>query len=325
MLPELDQLSPDHRSGFIAVIGRPNVGKSTLLNRLLGQKIAITSPKPQTTRNQLLGMLTTDDYQMIFLDTPGMHRPSNKLGEYMMGVVNETISGADLILWLVDVHVPPKAEDRAIAESLHELYQRGNLPPVIVGLNKLDKPGAVAILDERMDAYLALFGWMEAQPQADAERVPRVQVIAFSALTGHNVDALLEMLRATLPQGPRFYPADQVTDMQTRFIVAELIREKALMLLQQEVPHSLAVDVDEFSERENGMVYISAVLYVERSSQKGIVLGNKGSMIKRIGQAARPEIEELVGSKVYLELWVKVWEKWRKREGMLRQLGYSMK
>lgn len=323
MLPELDQLSPDHRSGFIAVIGRPNVGKSTLLNRILGQKIAITSPKPQTTRNQLLGMLTTDDYQMIFLDTPGMHKPSNKLGEYMMGVVNETISGADLILWLVDVHVPPKAEDRAIAESLHELYQRGNLPPVIVGLNKLDKPGAVANLDERMEAYLALFDWLKKKSEDEA--VSPVQAIAFSALTGYNVDALLEMLRATLPQGPRFYPADQVTDMQTRFIVAELIREKALMLLQQEVPHSLAVDVDEFSERENGMVYISAVLYVERSSQKGIVLGNRGTMIKRIGQAARPEIEELVGSRVYLELWVKVWEKWRKREGMLRQLGYSIR
>lgn len=323
MLPELDQLSTDHRSGFIAVIGRPNVGKSTLLNRILGQKIAITSPKPQTTRNQLLGMLTTDDYQMIFLDTPGMHKPSNKLGEYMMGVVNETISGADLILWLVDVHVPPKAEDRAIAESLHELYQRGNLPPVIVGLNKLDKPGAVANLDERMEAYLALFDWLKKKSEDEA--VSPVQAIAFSALTGYNVDALLEMLRATLPQGPRFYPADQVTDMQTRFIVAELIREKALMLLQQEVPHSLAVDVDEFSERENGMVYISAVLYVERSSQKGIVLGNRGTMIKRIGQAARPEIEELVGSRVYLELWVKVWEKWRKREGMLRQLGYSIR
>ena len=324
MLPELDQLSPDHRSGFIAVIGRPNVGKSTLLNRLLGQKIAITSPKPQTTRNQLLGMLTTDDYQMIFLDTPGMHKPSNKLGEYMMGVVNETISGADLILWLVDVHAPPKAEDRAIVESLHELYQRGNLPPVIVGLNKLDKPGAVANLDERLAAYLALFDWLKTKSEADAEVAPRVQAIAFSALTGYNVDALLEMLRATLPTGPRFYPADQVTDMQTRFIVAELIREKALMLLQQEVPHSLAVVVEEFSERENGMVYISAVLYVERSSQKGIVLGAKGTMIKRIGQAARPEIEELVGAKVSLELWVKVWEKWRKREGMLRQLGYSI-
>jgi len=323
MLPELDQLSTDHRSGFIAVIGRPNVGKSTLLNRILGQKIAITSPKPQTTRNQLLGMLTTDDYQMIFLDTPGMQKPSNKLGEYMMGVVNETISGADLILWLVDVHVPPKAEDRAIAESLHELYQRGNLPPVIVGLNKLDKPGAVANLGERMEAYLALFDWLKKKSEDEA--VSPVQAIAFSALTGYNVDALLEMLRATLPQGPRFYPADQVTDMQTRFIVAELIREKALMLLQQEVPHSLAVDVDEFSERENGMIYISAVLYVERSSQKGIVLGNRGTMIKRIGQAARPEIEELVGSRVYLELWVKVWEKWRKREGMLRQLGYSIR
>jgi len=320
MLPELDQLPLDHRSGFIAVIGRPNVGKSTLLNRLLGQKIAITSPKPQTTRNQILGVSTTDEYQMIFLDTPGMHKPSNKLGAYMMDVVDETISNTDLILWLVDVHVPPKTADKEIADRLRELYRQGALPPVIIGLNKLDDPGSVANLDERLRDYKALLNWVQI---VDDAATPPVQVIAFSALTGHNVDVLRELLRTSLPHGPRFYPADQVTDLQTRFIVAELIREKALMLLQQEVPHSLAVDVDEFIERDNGMIYISAIIYVERKSHKGIVLGSKGATIKRIGQSARPEIEELVGARVYMELWVKVWEKWRKREGMLRQLGYA--
>lgn len=343
MLPELQELSPDHRSGFVAVIGRPNVGKSTLLNRLLGQKIAITSPKPQTTRDQLMGVLTTDAYQAVFLDTPGIHKPSNKLGEYMMTVVNDTVVDADAILWLVDVHVPPKAEDRAIAEMLRAVAAKGKLPPVLIALNKLDTSGSVADLQGRKQEYLDLFDWLpapvdtvpvdnaandegeEATAQADNQlsTSPAVQAIPISALRGRNVDELLAMLIETLPQGPRYYPEDQVTDLQTRFIVAELIREKALMRLQQEVPHSIAVVVDEFSPRDENMTYISAVIYVERSSHKGIVLGSKGSKIKQIGQDARPEIEELVGTKVYLELWVKVWEKWRRKESMLRRLGYA--
>ena len=321
MLPELHALPENHRSGFVAVIGRPNVGKSTLLNRLLGQKIAITSPKPQTTRDQIMGVLTTDEFQAIFLDTPGIHKPANKLGEHMMEVVNLSVGDADVILWLVDVHVPPKAEDRAIAEMLHALAQRGPLPPVIIGLNKLDRPGDVAELPARMQEYVDLLdGLPPASPDAPA---PSVQALAFSALRGGKVDELLGLLQASLPLGPRYYPEDQVTDLQVRFIVAELIREKALMRLQQEVPHSLAVVVDEFSPRDENMTYISAVLYVERASHKGIVLGRNGSMIKQIGQDARPEVEELVGTRVYLELWVKVWEKWRRKEAMLRRLGYA--
>jgi GTP-binding protein Era len=331
-LPESETTPPDHRSGVVAVIGRPNVGKSTLLNRLLGQKIAITSPKPQTTRDQLLGILTEEDVQILFLDTPGIHQPQHKLGEYMVHVAQETIQDADVVLWLVDANTPPKQEEQQIAELLHALHRKKPLPPLILGLNKVDHevgakrhhevgakrhqwPEAAGNTDLRAQEYLALMPWL-----SDARPV----TLPLSGLTGQGIDELLAVLRKELPPGPRYYPEDQVTDLQMRFITAELIREKALLLLQQEVPHSIAVEVDEFSQRDEHMTYISAVIYVERASQKAIVLGQKGSMIKKIGQAARPEIEELVGTKVYLELWVKVWEKWRTRENMLRQLGYAV-
>jgi GTP-binding protein Era len=306
-------LPPDHRSGFVAVIGRPNVGKSTLLNRILGQKIAITSPKPQTTRDQLLGILTLDDAQILFLDTPGIHKPQHQLGEHMVKVATETIDDVDVVLWLVDINAAPTDEDRAIADLLVKLARRGKqkLAPLVLGLNKLDQPDAQALINQRTAEYAALINDIQ------------IETVAFSALTGAGVDELLDVVRDLLPQGPRYYPADQVTDLQTRFIVAELIREQALHLLAQELPHSLAVVVDEFTQRSEEMTYISAVLYVERETQKPIVLGQGGKMIKRIGQRARPQIEELIGTKVYLELWVKVWEKWRKREGMLRRLGYA--
>lgn len=314
-------LPADHRSGFVAVIGRPNVGKSTLLNRLLGQKLAITSPKPQTTREQLLGILTEDHAQIMFLDTPGIHKPKHKLGEYMVAVAAETIRNADLVLWLVDLNTPPTEEDQAIALLLQELHSHQPLPPLILGLNQIDRwSGNATDTDERIDAYRQLLIWYQ-QPDAPAQSVI---ALPFSAQTGAGADQLLATLRQQLPLGPRYYPEDQVTDMQTRFIVAELIREQALHLLDQEVPHGIAVEVDEFTERNEKMTYISAVIYVERQSQKPIVLGEGGRMIKTIGQAARPAIEELVGTRVYLELWVKVWEKWRKRAGMLRQLGYAM-
>ena len=312
-----DNLPPDHRSGFVAVIGRPNVGKSTLLNRLLGQKIAITSPKPQTTRDQLLGILTLPDVQFLFLDTPGIHKPQHKLGERMVEVAEETIDDADVVLWLVDVGVPATEEDQAIAELLADIFRRrrGRPTPLVLGLNKQDTAGNPDILAQRAADYHTLVATL---PRTSA------QTAVFSALTGAGVDDLLALLRGLLPQGPRYYPEDQVTDLQTRFIVAELIREKALHLLQQEVPHSMAVIVDEFTLRDADMTYIAATVYVERDSQKGIVLGQKGRMIKSIGQAARPEIEELVGTRVYLELWVKVWEKWRRKEAMLRRLGYAV-
>jgi GTP-binding protein Era len=308
-----EALPPDHRSGFVAVIGRPNVGKSTLLNRILGQKIAITSPKPQTTRDQLLGILTLDDAQFLFLDTPGIHKPQHQLGEHMVRVATETIDDVDVVLWLVDINTAPTDEDKSIAELLVKLARRGKqkLAPLVLGLNKLDQPDNPQLVEQRGAEYAALIGDIQ------------IETLAFSGLTGQGVDELLEAVRELLPLGPRYYPADQVTDLQTRFIVAELIREQALHLLSQELPHSLAVMVDEFTERSEDLTYISAVLYVERESQKPIVLGQGGKMIKRIGQRARPQIEELVGTKVYLELWVKVWEKWRRREGMLRRLGYA--
>ncbi|HAJ37683.1 MAG TPA: GTPase Era [Chloroflexi bacterium] len=314
----------EHRSGFIAVIGRPNVGKSTLLNRLLGQKIAITSPKPQTTRDQILGILTTEDAQLLFLDTPGIHRPLHKLGEYMVQVAADTIADADVVIWLVDINTAPTEEERAIAELLQQLSMRKRkrvrLPPLILGFNQADRWGGdAATTSARIGEYLALLAWLDATPHR-----PSVNTAIFSAATGKDTDALLALVRSLLPIGPRYYPEDQVTDVDLRYMSAEIIREKALYLLQDEIPHSLAVEVDEFVERSEALTYISAVLYVERESQKAIVLGSGGSMIKRIGQAARPEIEALVGTKVYLELWVKVWERWRRRQNLLKQLGYAV-
>ncbi len=316
----LEEVPADHRSGFVAVVGRPNVGKSTLLNRIMGQKLAITSPKPQTTREQLMGILTEEKLQAVFLDTPGIHKPQHKLGEYMVAVAETTLKDADLILWLVDINDQPTEEDQAIAALLHRLQFKRKLPPIMLLLNQVDRwQGEEAALAERVQQYDELIGWMATVGQEAS-----VTKLVLSARNGQGVEELLDTLRLQLPLGPRYYPAEQVTDMQTRFIVAELIREQALHLLQQEVPHGIAVEIDEFKERNADMTYISAVLYVERRSQKGIVLGEDGKMIKAIGRGARPAIEELVGTKVYLELWVKVWEKWRKRSGMLRQLGYAM-
>lgn len=313
--PDQSDLPPDHRSGYVAVIGRPNAGKSTLLNRLLGQKLAIVTPKPQTTRDQILGIVTRPDAQILFLDTPGIHRPLHKLGQYMVNVARETFADADIVLWLVDGSAPPTDEDIHIADLLQEVDRRSPLRQIILGLNKSDYVARGS--PSHGDAYRALLAWAEPAGRT-------LRVLEFSGLTGAGVDALLAGVKALLPLGPRYYAEDEITDVQTRFVVAELIREKALLLLGEEVPHSVAVEVDEYSERDNGMTYISAVLYVERDSQKAIVLGQSGRTIKKIGQAARPEIEELVGTRVYLELWVKVWERWRKREEMLRRLGYAI-
>ena len=327
-ISEQPSLPPDHRSGFIAVVGRPNAGKSTLLNRLLGQKIAITSPKPQTTRDQLLGILTTADAQYLFLDTPGIHKPLNKLGEYMVAVAAETIEDADITLWLVDINVPPTDEDAAIADLLLRLQRKHKLRALVVGFNHADRWSAPeADTSVRINQYIALVaplvGLTLTPSPNDAGHAHLLNPAIFSAASGAGVPALQDLLRSLLPLGPRYYPEDQVTDLQLRFIAAELIREKALLLLQDEVPHSMAVEVDDFIERSPTLTYISAVIYLERESQKPIVLGRDGAMIKRIGQAARPEIEELVGTKVYLELWVKVWERWRRRDNLLRQLGYA--
>jgi GTP-binding protein Era len=316
-----DDLPPDHHSGFVAVIGRPNVGKSTLMNHFLGQKIAITSPKPQTTRNQLLGILTlpAPDYpelpaaQVIFMDTPGIHQPIHKLGEYLLDTALDTIPDADLILWLVDATKPPTREDHLVAESIQEnlveLRRQGESEiPVLLVLNKIDQLSPNR-LEEIAEPFLELY--------------PVQDWLPISATRGDNLTELLQTVINQLPLGPRYYPAEQVTDQQTRFIAAELIREAALKVLHEEVPHALAVQVTEFKRRHEHLTYIGANLILERQSQKKIAIGEKGRTLKKIGQLARPQIEELVGTKVYLELWVKIRPKWRKKENELRWLGYS--
>jgi GTP-binding protein Era len=298
-------LPSDHRSGFVAVVGRPNVGKSTLMNAYLGQKIAIVSEKPQTTRNRLLGILTRDDVQIIFVDTPGIHAPFHKLGEVMVETAASAIPDADVVLFLVDASVPPTEEDTLVAEAIHE---KGDELPVVLGLNKVDLlPSSESPYAE---AYLAM-----VQPAA---------WLPVSATRGDNRVQLLDLIIAHLPLGPRYYPEDQITDQQTRFITAELIREAALHHLRHEVPHALAVVVDEFKRRSQDMTYVGATLFVERDSQKGIVIGQGGRTLKAIGRSARAEIEKLVDTRVFLELWVKVRPKWRKKENELRRLGYTM-
>ncbi|MYH63312.1 MAG: GTPase Era [Caldilineaceae bacterium SB0675_bin_29] len=309
------------RSGFIAVIGRPNVGKSTLLNQVLGQKIAITSDKPQTTRDQILGIRTDGDAQLIFLDTPGIHQPRNRLGKHMVNVAEQAIaSDSDVILWLVDISAPPSDEDHYIVERLRELLDfAGELPFLLLIANKVDSIGTVNV-EDRIREYVGLLGWLTGTSGGQKS----IPVRTLSAATGDGVDALVASLAELVPPGPLYYPSEQVTDLSMRFIAAEIVREKALQLLRQEIPHSLAVSVTEWNERSPEMTHIAATLYVERHSQKGIVLGGKGSMIKEIGQAARPEIEEMVGTRVYLELWVKVLQKWRRKENLLRRLGYHL-
>jgi GTP-binding protein Era len=292
----------DFRSGYVAVVGRPNVGKSSLMNAWLGQKIAIVSSKPQTTRHRLLGILTNERAQIIFVDTPGIHKPLHRLGEMMVAAAGRSITDADVVLFVVDVSEPPTSEDRLVAETI---ARAGHDQPVIIALNKIDRCQGDC---SNTDAYLAL--------------VPHVAYRLISATRGDNRDDLLQVLIDHLPPGPPLYPPDQVTDQPERFIVAEMVREAALNHLHQEVPHALAVVTTEFKERPGDMVYIGATLYVERESQKRIVVGQGGRTLKAIGQAARSEIEALLGRRVYLDLWVKVWPNWRRRDDDLRRLGF---
>jgi GTPase len=302
-----DQLPANHRSGFVAVAGRPNVGKSTLINGWLGQKIAAVSPKPQTTRQRLMGILTRPDVQVIFLDTPGLHKPQHRLGEFMVDQAQQALPDADVICLVVDGSTAPGPADRLVAQ---DIAARAPGVPVVLAINKVDLMPANAV-EQRTTAYRELF------PDAADWTV-------ITALDEAGRSDLLERIVRLLPLGPRYFPEDQVTDLQERFIAAEMIREQVLLSTYQEVPHSVAVLVDEFKERPDGLVYVSATIYVERDTQKRIVLGQGGSMIKQIGQGARVQIEELVGSKVYLELWVKVWEQWRKKDSRLRYLGYAL-
>ncbi len=295
-----------HKSGFIAVVGVPNAGKSTLMNAFLEQKIAIVSPRPQTTRTKQLGILTKpDEYQAIFVDTPGLiKKAKHALDEAMLETVAESMEGADVILWLVDGKTMPTDTDKEVARLIKPLAEK---TPVILAINKVDEMTAEQTL-RYPPAYVAL--------------MPGADWIVFSAKTGAGVPELLTMLIAILPEGPQFYPADQITDTFMRDIAGEMIREQLLIQLKDEIPHSAAVRINEFKERENGMVYINATVLMERETHKKIVIGTKGAQIKRISTAARKEIESLLDGRVYLELRVKVVPKWRTNRTQIERLGY---
>lgn len=297
------ELPADHRSGFVAVVGRPSVGKSTLVNACVGQKVAIVSRKPQTTRNRILGILTRDEAQIIFVDTPGIHEPLHKLGEYMVRTAQRSVPDADVVLFVVDSSVMPTEDDHQVARFLADRCPS----PVILVLNKMDRlpPDEV---QGHSKAYVSL--------------VPFAEWTMTSALHGQNLDELLSTIIGHLPPGPRYFPAGQVTDVTERFIAGELVREQVLHRLQQEVPYAIAVVIDRFAERRPGLTHIAATIYVEKESQKGIVIGREGKMLKGIGSAARREIEAMLGTQVFLELWVKVRPKWRRDEAALRHVGY---
>jgi GTP-binding protein Era len=299
-------LPEGHRSGFVALIGRPNVGKSTLVNALVGEKVSIVSTKPQTTRNRITGIVTEDDYQIIFVDTPGIHQnPPYRINQIMIDEAVAAIPDADVILFVVDVSVAPRAEDRAIARILQEQAARH---PVIFVLNKMDRL-PLEEAEARIEQYWALL------PEY-ADSIPT------SATRGTNLDLLLDHILEHLPEGPRYYPGDQITDQTEHQIAAELIREALFRHMRQEVPHALAVLVEDYHPQENGVFHVAARIWVERESQKPIIIGRGGQRLKQIGIEARRELERFIGGQVFLELWVKVQPKWRDRLSRLRELGF---
>jgi GTP-binding protein Era len=291
------------KSGFVSIVGRPNVGKSTLLNHIVGQKIAIMSNKPQTTRNKITAVYTTEEGQIIFLDTPGIHKPKSKLGDYMVSVAENTLNEVDLVLFVVDATEKRGPGDDYIIERLKQVKT-----PVFLVINKIDKVHPEELLPI-IDDYRKLLNFK--------------QIVPISALEGNNTSALVQAIFDEMEEGPMYYPADQVTDHPERFIIAELIREKVLHLTREEVPHSIAVTVEEMKRGDNGKtLYIYAAIYVERDSQKGILIGEKGKMLREIGSRARVDIERLMGDKVFLEIWIKVKKDWRNQERMLRNFGF---
>jgi len=298
-----DLSGQEKKSGFVALIGRPNVGKSTLMNLLIGQKIAITSNKPQTTRNRIQTVYTDERGQIVFLDTPGIHKAKNKLGEYMVNVAKETLGEVDVVLWLVEPTDYIGKGEQQIIRQLRQVKM-----PVFLVINKVDMIKRDEVL-KYIDVY--------------RKEYPFAEVIPVSALKGRNTDTLLEEIFKYLPYGPMFYDEDTVTDQPMRQIVAELVREKALRLLQEEIPHGIAVTVEKMEERKNGMFDIEATIICEKESHKGIVIGKNGSMLKKIGSAARYEIERMMETQVNLQIWVKVRKEWRDSDLYLRNYGYK--
>jgi len=291
-----------YRCGYVSLIGRPNVGKSTLLNALLGEKVAIVSPKPQTTRNRIVGIKTLPAAQLVVLDTPGIHIPRHKLGERMVREASDTLHDVDVVLFLVEP-VLPTAGDTAILSSLAEVRK-----PVVLVVNKVDtvkKPELLPVIE----AYAKLHAFRE--------------VIPISALAGDGLDILQSVVVSLLPEGPKLYPEDLLTDQIERFMATEIIREKIMQQTDDEIPYSVAVEVLTWKEKREGLVVIQANIYVERDSQKGIIIGKNGARLKEIGTAARGDIERLLGTKVFLELWVKVKKDWRNDERALKELGFE--
>lgn len=300
----MQQENQNYKSGFISIIGRPNVGKSTFLNRVIGQKIAIMSDKPQTTRNKIQGVLTRTNSQMIFIDTPGIHKPKHKLGEFMFKVTKNTLREVDIVMLMVNCEQEFGKGDEFILEMLE-----GNSTPVFLVVNKIDQ-----VHPDELAKFINSF----------KDKFAFKEIIPISALEGNNVDNLLATIENYLPEGPQYYPADQVTDHPERFIISELIREKILHLTREEIPHSIAVVIDKIKrdEENENKIRVQATIMVERDSQKGIVIGKQGSLLKQVGTQARKDIEMLLGSKVYLELWVKVQKDWRNKQTQLRDFGY---
>ena len=290
------------KSGFVAIVGRPNVGKSTFMNYVLGQKIAIMSDKAQTTRNKIQGVYTKDDAQIVFLDTPGIHKPKHELGEFMVKNAYSALKEVDAVLFMVNVSEKRGPGDDFIIEKL-----KGIKTPIFLVLNKIDLVTPEVLL-ERVESY--------------KDALDFAGVFPISVLQGNNVNELMEGLINALPEGPQYYPADQITDHPEYFVVSELIREKILQLTQEEIPHSVAVTVDKMQKDEFDKVHVYANIIVERKSQKGIIIGKGGRLLKEIGTRARRDIQQLLGNKVYLELWVKVEKDWRKRKSNLQEYGY---
>ncbi len=303
-MEEENPLPFSYKAGFVAVMGRPNVGKSTLVNALLGQKIAAVSPRPQTTRKRQLGILNLDEAQIVFVDTPGVHKALHKLGENMNKQAIDALQESDLILFLVDVSLLPQPEDHLLASLLGELIPS---PPIILALNKADL-ASVEQLANNSAAFMAL--------------APQATPITLSALKNENLSVLLDMLLARLAQGEPFFPPEQVTDLFEREIAADLIREAALYILRDEIPHGIAIRIDQYQERGEKGAFIEATLFVERESHKPIVIGQGGHMLKKIGTLAREKIEQMSGRKVFLQLRVKVRKNWRDDEKVLRWFGF---
>lgn len=292
----------EHKSGFVAIVGRPNVGKSTLLNRIVGQKIAIMSDKAQTTRNKIQGVYTTPEAQLIFIDTPGIHKPKHRLGDFMVEAAYSALKEVDAVLFMISADQKRGRGDDFIIERLKNVTS-----PVYLVINKIDKI--------HPDELLSIIEDYSSQ-------MPFAQVVPISATEGNNVDRLMETLVDEMPEGPQYFPEDQITDHPEYFVVSELIREKVLVLTRDEVPHSVAVVVDSMKRNENDKIQIQATIIVERDSQKGIIIGKGGKMLKQIGTKARKDIESLLGDKVFLELWVKVQKDWRDKKVYLQDFGY---